>query len=401
MSDPRLEEDSPPTGEPASRRELGHRLLVWFFKNKRNLPWREEHDPYRIWISEVMLQQTRSQTAVLYYRRWLEIFPDIETLARSSEQEVLKVWEGLGYYGRARNLLQAAGMIVEQRGGRFPDTPSEIRRLPGVGEYTAAAVLSIAFAEPHAVADGNVVRVVSRLTTEAATGSTALRNRAKAFVESTFSGFHPGWINQAWMELGALVCLPVPRCSACPLAYTCTALRENRVEEFPVKAPLRSLRSLPLREESLLVLVPLSMRSRLEKHSILSREINGAPQRLGKLLLSLDCPVLLLRRASGGLLGGLWELPNFPERGEELTERLTGLSIQILLDTGREVRHRYSHFEIRFHCHLGMLRDKKPLQFGVSQPWVESRWVALPELAGYPRPKVHIEAMKLFGMSAS
>jgi A/G-specific adenine glycosylase len=143
---------------PAARfPELSHRLLVWFFRNKREMPWREEHDPYRIWISEVMLQQTRSDTAAGYYRRWLSRFPAVESLARAGQGEVLKAWEGLGYYSRARNLHRSARIIVDNWGGEFPDTEERIRSLPGVGDYTAAAVLSIAFAKPLGVVDGNVL----------------------------------------------------------------------------------------------------------------------------------------------------------------------------------------------------------------------------------------------------
>jgi len=143
--------------------ELSHRLLAWFFRNRRELPWREEHDPYRIWVSEVMLQQTRSDTAAGYYLRWLARFPTLESLARADAEAVLKSWEGLGYYSRARNLQRAARIILDSREGRFPDTEEGLRSLPGVGEYTAAAVLSIAFAKPMGVVDGNVLRVVSRL----------------------------------------------------------------------------------------------------------------------------------------------------------------------------------------------------------------------------------------------
>ena len=159
--------DPPAVSEPRFSEiqfpQLSHRLLAWFFRNKRETPWREEHDPYRVWISEVMLQQTRSGTVAGYYLRWLGRFPDIRALAEAPEQEVLKAWEGLGYYSRARNLHRSARIIVESWGGEFPDTEQRIRSLPGVGEYTAAAVLSIAFAKPLGVVDGNVLRVVSRL----------------------------------------------------------------------------------------------------------------------------------------------------------------------------------------------------------------------------------------------
>jgi len=396
--------------------ELSHRLLVWFFRNKREMPWREEHDPYRIWISEVMLQQTRSETAAEYYRRWLSRFPTVESLARAPAEEVLKVWEGLGYYNRARNLHSSARIIVDSRDGRFPETEELVRSLPGIGEYTAAAVLSIAFARPLGVVDGNVLRVVSRLLAEAGaaarspagsgrTGSLAaergtqpanpgqLKKRARTFVEASFLHYHPGWINQAWMELGALVCLPKPRCGQCPLRYTCRAYRENRIAEFP---PRPSSRPLPVRAESLLLLLPAAVPARLRRD--LQTGFDGSADKtpclsFGELLKRHDLPLLLVRRADRGLLGGLWELPNYPQRSAELKERLARLSIEILLDTRNEVRHRYSHFQIRFRLFVAVFAEQRKLD-----PWAEQRWVLPAELDNYPRPKVHIEAMRRFGL---
>lgn len=377
--------------------QLSHRLLVWFFRNKRQMPWREEHDPYRIWISEVMLQQTRSDTAADYYRRWLSRFPDVQSLARATQEEVLKAWEGLGYYGRARNLHRAARLMVEARDGAFPDTEERIRRLPGVGEYTAAAVLSIAFAKPLGVVDGNVLRVVSRLLAEGRRpGNTTnsfgrLKKLVRDFVEASFLHYHPGWINQAWMELGALVCLPQPRCGGCPLSYTCRAYRDDRIPEFP---PRQSAGQLPVRRESLLLLlpatIPLKLMRELKSGFALSTQGKTDP---GFAAVLRPHALLLVRRADRGLLGGLWELPNYPERGDELAQRLAEASIEILLDTGQEVRHRYSHFEIRFELLVAVFTGNKTLE-----SWVEQRWVLPKELADYPRPKVHIEAMRRFGL---
>jgi A/G-specific adenine glycosylase len=402
MGDPPLVSEHPFSGIRFP--ELSHRLLAWFFRNKRDMPWREEHDPYRIWISEVMLQQTRSETAADYYRRWLGRFPTLESLARAQAEEVLKAWEGLGYYSRARNLHRAARIIVESWGRVFPDTEEKIRSLPGVGEYTAAAVLSIAFAEPLGAVDGNVLRVVSRLLADAGTtarGTAGLRSGARgpagqlkklarAFVEASFLRYHPGWINQAWMELGALVCLPKPRCSRCPLAYTCRAFRENRIAEFP---PRLSPRPLPVRTESLLVLLPAALPARLSRKLGELRDERTDPLILGEILGGHNLPLLLVRRADRGLLGGLWELPNYPDRGEELITRLAGLSITILVDTGREVRHRYSHFEVRFRLFVAVFAQQRTLG-----SWTEQRWVLPTELESYPRPKVHIEAMRRFGL---
>jgi A/G-specific adenine glycosylase len=361
------------------------------------MPWREEHDPYRIWVSEVMLQQTRSDTAADYYRRWMGRFPTVEALAAAGREEVLKAWEGLGYYNRARNLHRAARIIVEEWHGEFPDTEERMRTLPGVGEYTAAAVLSIAFAVPLGVVDGNVLRVVSRLLAQDGSDGPnppgRLKKLARRYVEASFLHYHPGWVNQAWMELGALTCLPNPHCSRCPLGYTCRAYRENRVPEFP---PRPGPRPLPRRAESLLVLLPQDLPSRVSRE--LTAALDGSTgntlhSRFGAAMRFHRIPLLLVRRADIGLLGGLWELPNYPDRGRQLEQRLQRLSIEILKDTGEEIRHRYSHFEIRFRIFLAAFAAKRRLD-----PWEEQRWVLPGDLDRYPRPKVHIKAMKHLGL---
>jgi A/G-specific adenine glycosylase len=391
---PKIPTATASTGSSIIFPELSHRLLVWFYRNKRELPWRDEHDPYRIWISEVMLQQTRSETVAEYYGRWLTLFPTLEILAGAEQEEVLKAWEGLGYYSRARNLLRSARIILEKWDGLFPDTEEQIRQLPGTGEYTAAAVLSVAFARPLGVVDGNVMRVISRLLADSSPadrGRGSLKKRVRSFVEASFLDYHPGWINQAWMELGALVCLPKPRCPHCPLSYTCRAYREGRTEEFP---PRRSPRTLPVREESLLVLLPAPLPETIAEDLSAMHGYAAQPELLGGLLRQHGTPLLLVRRADRGLLGGLWELPNFPERGEELSKLLAPLAITVTFDTDQEVRHRYSHFEIRFRSYLAIFETEQLLA-----PWVEQRWVPSSELKNYPRPKVHIKAMGLFGLS--
>ena len=377
--------------------QLSHRLLAWFYKNKRELPWREEHDPYRVWVSEVMLQQTRSESVAPYYLRWIRRFPDLHSLAGADQQQGLKMWEGLGYYGRARNLHRAARMIVERLGGRFPDTEPQMRTLPGVGEYTAAAVLSIAFARPLGVVDGNVLRVVSRLLAHGGTPSgnmRSLKKTVRAFVESCFAGFHPGWMNQAWMELGALVCAPEPRCGLCPLGYACRARQESRIGEFPPRPPRSPL---PVRSGVVLLLLapcpPDSFRSALRPAGESMRNGSGKSARIGKLMRSHELPLLLVRRKSRGLLGGLWEMPNYCEPDSDPAGRLRSPDIEMLLDTGQELRHRYSHFEIRFRLHAAVFTKPYPLR-----SWSEQRWVLPRELAEFPRPKVHIEAMRHFGL---
>jgi A/G-specific adenine glycosylase len=215
------------------------RLLGWYASHARKLPWRATKDPYAIWVSEIMLQQTRAAVVVPYFERFLKRFPDVEALARAGEQDVLRAWSGLGYYGRARNLRRAARMIAAQ--GRFPSDYDAIRALPGAGEYTAAAVASIAFGLPHAAVDGNVVRVLSRL----ACRSEGLADLASRLLDRR----DPGRYNQALMELGATVCLPAgPGCGMCPVAGLCEARRQGRVQEFPARrrrqAPVRVAKTL-------------------------------------------------------------------------------------------------------------------------------------------------------------
>jgi A/G-specific adenine glycosylase len=208
---------------------LRKKLAQWYERNRRDLPWRRTRDPYSIWISEIMLQQTRVAAAIPYYERFLARFPDPPSLARASEDEVLTYWSGLGYYSRARNLRKAAGIIVEQ--GAFPIDYAAIRELPGIGDYTAAAVASIAFGLPYAVVDGNVRRVVARLTNDAASDVQQVAN-------SLLDRKDPGSSNQALMELGALICLPrSPLCDVCPVARQCKAHQEGTQEDLPPKRP--------------------------------------------------------------------------------------------------------------------------------------------------------------------
>src|SRR5271157_1728605 len=206
---------------------IRRRLLAWYRQHKRDLPWRRTEDPYRIWISEIMLQQTRVAAVLPYYPRFLELFPDVRALARAPEQTLLAAWAGLGYYSRARNLQKAAKYIVEL--GEFPRTYSSLRELPGVGDYTGAAVASIAFGLPHAVMDGNVARVMSRLMAEAGDiKSDAVRRRLRALAEVLLDRRHPGEFNQALMELGATVCVPKrPLCESCPVRLYCEARKQG------------------------------------------------------------------------------------------------------------------------------------------------------------------------------
>ncbi len=259
---------------------IAERLIDWYFHAHRRLPWRETRDPWAILVSEVMLQQTRVAAVLPYYHRFLARFPTPEALAQADEQQLLTLWAGLGYYSRARNLHRAAQVIAAA--GRFPDTYDAIRALPGVGDYTAAAVASLAFELPHAVLDGNVLRVVARLTNDG--GDIALpatRRRFQATVDGWLDPHRPALFNQAVMELGATVCTPkTPQCLLCPVADLCQGRMAGRATQLPVKKRKLVIRQV---EQELVVIV-----------------------RDGKLLLQQ-------RAGEERRLAGFWELPSRAE----------------------------------------------------------------------------------------
>ena len=212
-------------------------LLPWYDENRRVLPWREEVTPYRTWVSEVMLQQTRVQAALPYFLRFMEAAPDIPALAALPEEQLMRLWQGLGYYSRARSLQKAARQVVEQYGGCLPQTYSELTALPGIGDYTAGAILSIAFGKPVPAVDGNVLRIAARLT---GCGDNVLlpqtRQRFRDALAAVMPPHRPGDFNQALMDLGAGVCLPgQPACEACPARKLCAALAAGRQRELPVR----------------------------------------------------------------------------------------------------------------------------------------------------------------------
>ena len=254
---------------------MRRKLAAWYERNRRPLPWRETRDPYRIWISEVMLQQTRAQAVIPYYGRFLERFPTVEALAAAPLDEVLARWAGLGYYHRARNLHRAARQIAA--GGAFPAEYTAIRALPGVGEYTAAAVASIAFDLPHAVLDGNVLRVLARLHNEPGEiTAAATQARLRAAAGEMLDRRHPGRFNQAMMELGATLCTPrSPECPRCPIAFCCAARQAGTAAQLPVKRKKQE----PVRIAATLVVIV----------------------RRGHVLLG--------QRTGPGRMQGFWELP--------------------------------------------------------------------------------------------
>jgi len=285
-------------------------LLVWYRENARVLPWRGDPAPYHVWVSEIMLQQTRVAAVLDYYRRFLAALPTVEDLADCPEDQLMKLWQGLGYYSRARNLQKAARQIRDLHQGRFPGTYEDIRALSGVGDYTAGAIASIAFGLPVPAVDGNVLRVAARITGDSSDiSSPAFKKRVTQTLARLIPAKAPGDFNQAMMELGATVCLPngAPLCEKCPAAGFCRAHREDRTGELPYKAPKKA--------------------RKVEKRTVF--------------LIFYEHQVALRRRSGRGLLAGLWEYPN----------ELSGVSLRDLGISPEETwsagvgTHIFSHIE--------------------------------------------------------
>jgi A/G-specific adenine glycosylase len=301
------------------------RLLKWYDKHKRTLPWRATRDAYRIWLSEILLQQTRVEAVIPYYEKFLARFPDVFALARAPLDDVLKTWEGAGYYARARNLHRAAKVVVEQYGGKFPRELRALRELPGIGRYTAGAIASIAFEECTPVVDGNVARVLCRYfgIREDPTAR-ATQEKLWDLAAELLPQKRAGDFNQALMELGATICAPKnPRCLLCPVQQDCFARQEGLQNVLPVK---RAKQALP--------------------HKIIAA---GVIYRRGKILIQ--------QRLNRGLLGGLWEFPGGKvEAGESLQEcvaREVREEVGIDVRVGEKiiaVHHAYSHFSIALHA---------------------------------------------------
>ena len=261
-------------------KQLARPLLAWYDENRRQLPWREEVSPYRTWVSEIMLQQTRVAAVLPYFQRFMARYPAVEDLAAGEEQELLKLWEGLGYYSRARNLQKAARVITTDYGGRLPDDYRALTALPGIGDYTAGAILSIAYGIPAPAVDGNVLRILSRVTgAELDILDGKNKKEFRAWAEMALPADRPGVFNQALMDLGSAVCLPgaAPRCQDCPLAHLCAAKAAGTQALLPVRAPKKA--------------------KRIEEKTVF-------------LLRREDGRVALRRREETGLLAGLWEYPN-------------------------------------------------------------------------------------------
>lgn len=284
-------------------KKLPEVLIPWYRKNARRLPWREDKDPYRVWISEIMLQQTRVEAVKGYYTRFLQRLPDIAALAEVPEEELLKLWEGLGYYNRAKNLQKAAKIIMEENNGVFPSEYNEILALPGIGEYTAGAVASNCFDQPVPAVDGNVLRVISRITENGGDiGKAAVKKQIAQNLAEVYPRKNCGDFTQSLMELGAVICIPKgkPKCGECPASEFCLANRKGTQGQFPVKA------------------------GKTKK------------QTAEKTVFLLQCEnyIAVKKRKAEGLLAGMWEFPNAegklsPQEAAELAEKWDTAPYQI------------------------------------------------------------------------
>ncbi|MBN2116746.1 MAG: A/G-specific adenine glycosylase [Anaerolineales bacterium] len=360
---------------------LSSRLLAWYRTHKRTPPWRghASRSAYAVWVSEIMLQQTRVETVIPYFEKWMRLFPGIEALANASEQQVLNAWEGLGYYSRARNLHKAARIVAEQYDGELPRDLDQLRRLPGIGRYTLGAIASIAFGMDVSTLDGNIKRVYARLfdvsePVDSPEGERILWRLADEHLPKGRAGDY----NQALMDLGATVCVPKnPRCLVCPVMELCQARRKGVQDQRPVKSPKKD--------------VPHYVHAA----GVIVRRIGKPPHK----------EVLLAQRPSQGLLGGMWEFPNGRVSGNparELVKALKrGYNLRLrVIRTQRAssapaaplsaigvVQHGYSHFSVTTHvfrCELLSLPKETNL-----------KWVPLKDLDAYPMGKIDRQIAKM------
>lgn len=351
----------PDVETPTDRRaKFAAPLLAWYRRTGRSLPWRLDSKPYPIWISEIMLQQTRVETVLGYYSRWMERFPTLTSLAEADLEEVLRVWEGLGYYSRARNLHQAARLVESRWGGALPADAKSLRSLPGIGQYTAGAIASIAFGRDEPAVDGNAARVLARyFEVEEEIDTPGGRKRVWDLARRALPSGKASEFNQALMDLGARICTSRrPDCPNCPIRAGCKAARHARQTELPHRRPRRQ------RPEITVTAAVI--------------------ERSGRLLIA--------RRPLKGLLGGLWEFPGGKlEPGEglknclkrELREEI-GVSIQVGEELGK-YRHAYTHYKVILHafrCSLAV--SARPRSIGVAD-W---RWVKASDLSRFPMGKI-------------
>lgn len=340
--------------------EFQRRLISWYHQHGRDLPWRVTTDPYAIWVSEIMLQQTQVKNVVPYYQRFMTSFPTVETLASADLHQVLKLWEGLGYYARARNLHKAAKVIASIHQGCFPTHVDDLRSLPGIGEYTAAAISSMAYQADMPAVDGNVNRVLSRIfmidvDPKLSRGKRIFREKA----ESLLAAGQAGTFNQAMMEIGAIICMPrAPKCSTCPVSVFCQARQQNVQLDYPVKSLKRQ-----------------------RPHKTVAVGI----------VFKAD-KILIDQRNPDAMLGGLWEFPGGHVQDDERCEEAVirevkeelGVEVEVLSHLAT-VEHQYTHFTVSLHAFVCRFLSGTPKAIGCND-W---KWVAAGELSDYAFPRAN------------
>jgi A/G-specific adenine glycosylase len=337
---------------------ISAKLLGWYDTNARSLPWRSDPTPYKVWVSEIMLQQTQVETVIPYFQRFINRFPDLSRLALAEEIEVLQVWEGLGYYSRARNLHKAARLLVEDYDGKIPADSVTLKSLPGIGGYTAGAIASMAFGAPEPALDANIRRVTIRLLDLHEPPGSKQDGRLWDFLRQILPDTRTGDFNQALMDLGSAVCLPAqPVCQVCPLQGNCLAFQRGTQAELPVRKP----------------------KARIPHKLVVAAVITRGSE------------VLLARRPSDGMLGNLWEYPggSVPEDSQDLTDALKallgsrfGLSVDVVSPFGT-FKHAYTHFRITLHAFACEPAD--PAYLTLPQGF---EWVPIGALSDYPMGKV-------------
>jgi A/G-specific adenine glycosylase len=340
--------------------KISRLLLNWYRQHGRTLPWRDHPDSYAIWISEIMLQQTRVDTVIPYFEKWMNLFPDVSVLANASEQDVLNAWEGLGYYSRARNLHKAAKVVAEKFNGQLPRDLTDLRSLPGIGRYTVGAIASMAFGMDEPTLDGNLRRVFSRLfdVDEFADSPAGEKILWKLAAQNLPKG-QAGDYNQALMDLGATICIPKnPRCLLCPLMKTCESRKNGTQDVRPVLKPKKAT-----------------------PHYI----------HVAAVIIDRGC-VLLSQRSPNGLLGGMWEFPNARVEENPAKELTKVLNAAFNLKVKRKdalgvIQHAYTHFKVTVHafrCECDSIPKNKNL-----------KWVRVIELDDYPMGKVDRQIAKI------
>ncbi|MGK7939301.1 MAG: A/G-specific adenine glycosylase [Crocosphaera sp.] len=345
--------------------DLRQSLLTWYKEQGRQLPWRDTRDPYLIWVSEIMLQQTQVKTVLPYYQRWLATFPNLESLATADLQGVLKAWEGLGYYSRARNLHKASQIVFHEYGGVFPQQLPDVLKLPGIGRTTAGGILSAAFNQPISILDGNVKRVLSRLMALSVPPKKGLQSLWQ-LSDLILDANNPRDFNQALMDLGAEICVKTrPRCLLCPWISHCQAYQQGQQNQLPMTETAKPL----------------------------------PHKKIGVAVIYNDAGLILIdRRPSKGLLGGLWEFPGGKIEANETVEDCIKREIKEEIDIDIEVGdhlvtldHAYTHFKVTLYVHLCRYLQGEPKPIECE----EIRWVSLAEIDSFPFPKANTKIIEM------